>query len=243
MKSLSKSDVEIISNPSESRYIHGGISDKVIAKVDGIKVMLKEADSNMRETYCEYMASRLGELIGLSVNEVEIVKDCPTELTKLDDICSMHIWEESFRPRSKVYNDDYLLEYNLSKEQLYEDKQLIKMFDKIIDNEDRHDNNWGYVNGNLFLIDHETSYPWFELTSTDKKNIIFDIENNMSKKMYKLLTNFYYLDVEDFYEAFITADEVLDKVSDSNIVDKMISRMLDIQDIIGEKLRLKQLVA
>lgn len=243
MKSLKDfNEVKVIYNDREARDIYGGVSAKVIAEVDGKRVMIKRSDRDIRESLCEYVAHKLGNLMGLKTNEVELINGC--ESLGFDGTCSMHTWEKLFVEKSGIWSKtEYMFEYGLNENAVDEDHSIMRLFDIIIDNEDRHGHNWGWINGEMFLIDHETSYPWFLADDNHKRKLNHHLNNMMSKRLFKTAVNFYHIDVEDFYEAFQIPAYVEKELDDDTVIDRIITRMIEMQDVIGEKLRLKQLVA
>lgn len=243
MKSLKDYDeIEIVLQGDACYDAIGGVSAKVIAKVDGKKVMIKKSDRDTYESFCEYIAHKLGNLMGLKTNEVELIKD--GELVGLDGVCSMHTWEEDFVERSGVFQKvEYTFEHQLNEDAIDADHSILRLFDIILDNEDRHGHNWGWLNGELFLIDHETCFPWYPMLDKDVRKLDHHLTNMMSKRLYKTALDFYYIEAEDFYEAFQVPHDVEQQLRDNTVIDKVITRMISIQDHIGKKLGLKQLVA
>lgn len=117
-----------------------GCNKKVMGWFNGRKVMIK-GDSN-RETFKEYFSSKLGKLIGLNINEVDVVEN-NGRFEQLSELLSLHYWENEFVTQAETH-------VRVSKSE----KTTMSFFDSIIDNSDRHTDNYGLLNGKLFLIDH-----------------------------------------------------------------------------------------
>jgi hypothetical protein len=127
----------------------GGVSRKRMCTANGKKVMVKGDDAV--ESFMEYLAYKFGTLIGIKVNKVEMI-DCG-DLLGVTPIASVHYWE-----------DDFVIRHH-SREAVRSEYITLKFFDCIMDNDDRHRSNWGFLNGELFLIDNGSCYPWFSCDS------------------------------------------------------------------------------
>lgn len=200
----------------ETRCRYGGITDKVMATVNGDKVMIK--GDHARESLAEYFAYKLGEYLGLNINKVKLI-DCG-DLLGLSKICSVHWWEDDFEEQ-----DGY------RRELTGEEENKLGFFDAIINNEDRHNSNYGYVNNELFLIDHGMSEPWCEL---DKFQHFYEIKKALKcPYCQEIVDKFLELTADELYEMLELPIEISSQY-DPEIFDKIVARMLDVQDYILE---------
>jgi hypothetical protein len=192
-----------------------GVSKKVMGFVDGEKVMIK-SDSWSKEMLAEYFAYKLGEKLSLPINKVKLV-DCG-ELLGLHDLCSVHWWRDDFEraSRSKKWATD-------------EELAMIKFFDGIIGNEDRHDGNWGFTDDGFFLIDHGLSYPWNSFDSDDIRKI-----HNSWKKVPHLVEKFMSLTKDDFLGMLKLPDDLEHPFGDEKYFNDIVDRMFEARMIIEE---------
>lgn len=198
----------------ETKGEYGGISAKVMATVNGEKVMIKGDDN--KESLAEYFAYKLGEYLGLNINKVKLI-DCG-DLLGLSTICSVHWWEDNFVKQSEC-----------SRELTNEEMNKLNFFDSIINNDDRHNRNYGYVNDELFLIDHGLSKPW-------DKFYMYEHYYNIKKASkcpycQEIVDKFLALTVDKMYEMLELPIEIYSQY-DPGIFDKIVTRMLDGQDYI-----------
>lgn len=202
-----------ISKSDEKNTI--GVSPKIMGFVNGQKVMVKSTDGEPQEALAEYFAYQLGTRIGLNVNQVEII-DCGDKLDpQLDPICTVHWWEDEFIIYRK-YQDE---------ESVY-DKALRKFFDVLLDNDDRHGSNFGFLNDEIFFIDHGCCYPWEPFLTSDREKLC-----KYAKEIPDVVSDFMKLTDEDFYE-------MLDiEVYDFGIVKykHIIRRMMAAQNALKEE--------
>lgn len=127
----------------------GGVNSKVMGSLeDGTMVMIKRGiEENCLQ---EYLAYKLGELLGLNVNRVSLMAEkydlIAEEKTTHNEFYSVHYWIENFKParsNGKNMQADKTIQYGM------------RFFDKVIGNWDRHSGNWGFDNeGTLWLIDN-----------------------------------------------------------------------------------------
>lgn len=213
---VEKYSIITIQGLRETKGQYGGITDKVMATVNGDKVMIKGNDAI--ESLAEYFAYKLGEYLGLNINKVKLI-DCG-DLLGLSKICSVHWWEDDFEEQ-----DGY------RRELTGEEENKLGFFDAIINNEDRHNSNYGYVNNELFLIDHGFSKPWCEF---DKFQHYYEIKKAL-KCTYcqETVDKFLELTVDELYEMLELPIEISSQY-DPEIFDKIVTRMLDVQDYILE---------
>ena len=218
MNSLEFYQLEVTKNKDETYGEYGGVCPKVMGTVKGEKVLIKGFSDNKNEPLAEYFAYKLGTKLGLYVNEVSLI-DCG-ELLGLDtDLCSVHKWEDSFEKEMSLYGPDSM--YRLAPEEI----RKMKLFDEIINNEDRHDHNFGKLNNKLFLIDNGYAKPWQETI------IKYDLQHKVSYSEVKEMVDiFLSLTREDFEEMLL---EIPYNISEF-LIDDIITRMLECQDIIKE---------
>lgn len=160
-KSFVTSDsIKVTSDPRSTIGSIGGISAKVMASVEGEKVMIK-GDENV-EAYSEYIAFQLGSFLGLNVNKV-ILTDCGDLLSLDSKLCSVHFWEEGFltcsqyKTKNEIKGEEFKLRFK-------DDIEAMRLFDLIIENEDRHTGNYGILNNRIFLIDNGLARPWYDFS-------------------------------------------------------------------------------
>lgn len=197
-----------------------GVSDKVMGFVEGKKVMIK-SDSRSTEILAEYFAYQLGTKLELPINKVKLV-DCG-RLLGLHDLCSVHWWRDDFEraSQSKKWAND-------------EELAMMKFFDGLIGNEDRHDGNYGFTNDGLFLIDHGLSYPWNSFDSDDIRKI-----HTTWKKIPNLVEKFMSFTKDDFYE-MLKIPEDLEHPFDEERFDSIIERMSEAKNILEEVIHNEQ---
>ena len=137
----------------------GGINGKVMGTLeDGTMVMIKKGSE--KDCLQEYLAYKLGELLGLNVNKVSLMAEkydlIEERQTKGTRFYSIHYWIENFKPAHKNGKNreaDKIIQYGM------------RFFDKLIGNWDRHGGNWGFDNeGTLWLIDNGFSAMFNEWT-------------------------------------------------------------------------------
>lgn len=147
-----------------------GISAKCMGSVEGKEVMIKGECDN--ESYFEYVASQLGQHLGLNINKVDLI-DCGYLFGLHSGLCSVHYMENTFKRFGLLYGDEHR-KYKNSVQ--YKE---MRFFDLLIYNEDRHDSNFGIINGKeLFLIDHGLSYPHHEFDGNDRYDTVTDTISN-----------------------------------------------------------------
>lgn len=138
-----------------------GICEKVMGYVKNDKVMVKEG--TFKEVYREYVCSRLANLIDIKSNRVEII-DYGQKINLNKNFCSVHWWADNFKSATEIANEKGIDSDDITHYIEESDLVLMNFFDAVIDNDDRHSDNFGYVNNELFLIDHGLShpeYPWY----------------------------------------------------------------------------------
>jgi hypothetical protein len=201
-------------NKQEMSSQYGGVTDKVMATVSGEKVMIK--GDTVKESLAEYFAYKLGEYLGLNINKVKLI-DCG-DLLGLSKICSVHWWEDDFKKQAAC-----------GRKLTDEERNKLEFFDAIINNDDRHGSNYGYVNDELFLIDHGLSKPWFQFAECEYS---FQIKRALQcPYCQEIVEKFLSLTVEDFYNMLKLPAEIEVKY-DEEIFDNIVNRMLDVQDYI-----------
>lgn len=145
----------------------GGQCDKAFAfDEEGKKVMIKGQPSyNTKGVIAEWFCAWLAERIGLKTNKVTIINS--GEKYELSKYCSMHYWLNDFKITNSIpVNEILKIRNNEKNNGQYLSMQL---FDKIIENDDRHEANYGYdENGDIIVIDHEMCHPWNKIDSWDK---------------------------------------------------------------------------
>lgn len=205
----------------------GGIMAKVFATLpSGQLAMIKRVDS--KEGLHEYIAHRLGELLGLKVNTVNLTT-AHRDLTHPDStddphttfFYSVHHWIDTFTPAVDSH-------YTCSPQS----QHLMTFFDCIIGNTDRHKGNYGFDSqGNLWLIDHAYS----EITQeTDfehrfrNRNILEHLQRDPDLHSY--LDKFLSLSAADFLSLFdgIPAEWTTPHPA-QNYKTRTINRLLNIQ--------------
>lgn len=213
---VEKYDITVTSGLRETKGRYGGVSNKVVATVNGEKVMIK--GDNIRESLAEYFAYKLGEYLGLNINKVKLI-DCG-DLLDLSKICSVHWWEDDFEEQN-----------GYRRELTGEEENKLGFFDAIINNEDRHKSNYGFINDELFLIDHGLSKPWYEFS---KYEHYYEIKKALKcPHCQEIVDKFMALTVEELYEMLELPVEISSQY-DPEIFDKIVTRMLDVQDYIIE---------
>ena len=202
-----------ISKSDEQNTI--GVSHKIMGFVGGHKVMVKSTEGQPQEALAEHFAYQLGSRIGLNVNQVEVI-DCGNELdTKLDPICTVHWWE-----------DDFIIYRHYENEESVYDKSLRKFFDVLLDNDDRHGSNYGFLNDEIFFIDHGCCYPWAEMTKPEKEKLC-----KYAEEIPDTVSDFLKLEKTDFENMLDIS--VYDFSSKNNCIVK---RMLEAQKALEEAL-------
>lgn len=147
---------------SENACAVGGQCQKVFATDDeGKKVMIKgQPNYNTKGVIAEWFCAWLAERLGMKTNMVTIIDT--GEKYKLNKYCSVHYWMDDFRKLSTIYGDELQEIKKLSKN--FSQLKSMKLFDLIVENDDRHDSNYGYDKENdLVIIDHELCSPWNKL--------------------------------------------------------------------------------
>jgi hypothetical protein len=204
--------------PRESQSICTGVSSKVLGTVNGRKVMIKGDESD--ESFVEYFAYKLGEKLGYNINKVELTSHGKL-LGLRSNLASIHHWEEDFIVAKDLEGEiDHFSEYPM------------RFFDLIIDNDDCHTGNWGFINEELFLIDHGMATPWNPYIKKywnklfniiDRKECDFHVDKFMS------------LTIEDF-EKMLEIPENLEYDDGGYLFDyyreDIINRMDEIQSLI-----------
>ena len=177
MKKISSERISVTSDIESTRSNISGISPKIMATVENKKVMIK-GDAT-KEAYAEYFAYRLGSFLGLNINKVGLT-DEGSLLGLPTNLCSIHWWEENFvefaQARQKIEN----INEKFSKE-LYQ----MRLFDLIIENEDRHIGNYGIIDNKLFLIDNGLSRPWYNFDGKNHYDITNEIYNSSFSELIK----------------------------------------------------------
>lgn len=201
---------------------HGlaGICDKVIAETEaGEKVMVKAGYAGFapdEAMIAERFAYTLGKMLGLNVNEVQII-DFGHELGLGTEYASVHYWEDEFTqamdmPTGTINRD-------------HPDRLKMKFLDDLLYNGDRHYGNWGELNGRVFMIDHGHARPWdgqFQPISYDTKYNIEEVPEVM-----KMAKRFLKFTKQDFVSMLSGLDEI---PYATERVAKVIKRMIAAQD-------------
>lgn len=206
-----------------------GITPKVMATIEGEQVLIK--GGYPKECLAEFFAYKLGTALGYKVNKVSLI-DCG-EFFRLRTVCSVHWWQGDLAEAGRV-----------SDERRMNGAQLIKFFDNIIHNSDRHNGNYGYLDnggGDLFLIDHGLASPWIQLTSNDKHNFENLVKNNFFE-VRPFVDKFLSLKDNDFINMFVMPENFKYKFEyedEYDIIPSIIKRMKTIQKLIVEKRKLK----
>lgn len=198
-----------------------GVTPKVMATINGETVMIK-GDDCYREPFIELLAYRLGTVLGLKVNRVKLL-DCG-DLLGLNKLVSAHYWEDSFITAAQL-GDDY--------EDVYNDI-LRKFFDTVLNNDDRHSRNWGYLNNEMFLIDNGMSYMWLEFEESYYEYYI--INAITCEKTLPFVQNFCLLNEEDIIELVKYPTELEYNPFDEIFFDRILTRIFTIQDYVKEKI-------
>lgn len=212
-----RNKIEMSMDREETSKTISGVSPKVMGIYNGQKVMIKCSAGCPVESLAELFAFRLGTELGLRVNEVEITSE--GKLFNLDRICSIHKWEDDFVISSKYENN-----------QSHQDKQILSFFDSLLDNDDRNHANFGYINDELFLIDHGFAGPWNMVGPYERRNL----EKTFSS-ISEVVEKFLSLEEEDFWEMTELPDEFkLD--FHERYINQIVLRMIEAQLIIKGEL-------
>lgn len=197
-----------------------GCDRKIIAWVEGRKVMIKGGGDE--SSFLEYFASKLGKLIGLNINEVDVIKNEEEfHLGTRKNIVSVHYWEE-----------DFVDAHSCRSFKLWENV-LRRFFDSIIDNDDRNYGNYGTVNNEMFLIDHGLA----------KANLTFDKNEYETrfkhaletKETFPYVENFINLTEEQIIECAILNVEIPeDSLCDEEFINRCIERVLSCKNYVTE---------
>lgn len=190
---MDTSQIEVLLSGKEARKSTGGITAKVIAKYEDKKVMIK--GGGFKESLMELFSYRLGKTLGIKVNKVEMIGT--GDVLGLDKYCSVHWWEDKFKTIEQAraeYRGSYEDKWSnnfiyklLSQEEIV----IMRFFDIIIGNSDRHSSNYGKLNKNIFLIDNAYSHTW--MINDIEKGLprmaeFFDCVENV--KVQKFINNF-----------------------------------------------------
>ena len=199
----------------------GGINDKVMGTLeDGTMVMIKKGSE--KDCLQEYIAYKLGELLGLNVNKVSLMAEkydlIEERQTKGTRFYSIHYWIENFKPAHKNGREaDKIIQYGM------------RFFDKLIGNWDRHGGNWGFDNeGTLWLIDNGFSAMFDEWTG--EFNFKFSAQDFRCQLEYQnmkdIVDRFLGLSVMDFAGLF---KDIPVKFAQDSFKTGFINRMVEIQ--------------
>jgi hypothetical protein len=192
-----------------------GISEKTFGYVEGKKVLIK-TDYRPTEILAEYFAYKLGEALEIPVNKVKLI-DCGTLLGLKNNLCSVHWWEECF-----IDSADYV---GIEEQK---DLDMMKFFDAIIGNDDRHHHNYGFIDDCIFLIDHGLSYPWKSFYSEN----INDLHQTWHK-VPEITNKFLSLTEDNFRKMLELPDDLEHNIPDGKF-NKIVERMFEAQDILKE---------
>ena len=131
------------------QYKHGGVCKKVMAEIDGTKVMVKLPYNWDFDVAAERIAYTFGKKLGFHVNEVHIAK-LGKQLFKDNkkfEFVSIHTWEDGFKTIGH--------EPKQKRNRKYDGMKLaMQIFDNVMYNTDRHEYNYGVCDGYLYFIDH-----------------------------------------------------------------------------------------
>ena len=226
MNSLEKYGIVQTSDKNQAYNECGGVSPKVLGTSNGEKVLIKTGThSNGQDCLSEYFAYKLGTAIGIKVNEVKVI-DCGDLLGLGWKLCSVHKWENDFCTASHYGGD------------LDRDKEdALSFFDELINNDDRHNSNYGVLNDELFCIDNGFAEPW--KTGIPSTHLLHRASKPTVKE---ILEKFMSLTKEDF-EEMVKFPEDLQHDLPSYYFSDIVVRMLRCQKIIkSEKEKVKELV-
>lgn len=136
---------------SDTNELISGVSYKMLMAIEDTPYIAKL--DNVKDAYNEYVSYALGRALGYNINEVILVS-FGEDMGLKQSIFSLTKWEYDFvtANKSKKFIDKNIRKHS-------RDKNDLNFFDFLIDNEDRHTSNWGYLNEELFLIDNGCSYP------------------------------------------------------------------------------------
>lgn len=193
-----------------------GISKKIMGFTNGEKVMVKSTEGQPQEALAEYFAYRLGERLGLGVNRVEIINFGDKLDDKLDPICTVHWWEEDFI----VYRnfEDIESDFEVSTR---------KFFDLLLENDDRHGSNYGFLNDEIFFIDHGCCSPWEVFSSVDKPWL-----KKHAREIPEIAKKFMSITEQEFEELATVDRDIYNYGSRTKYI---VRRMLEAQSILKEE--------
>ncbi len=202
----------------------GGIEPKVMGETEeGKKAMIKSPSPNhaIAERLCYLLAKKLG----LKVNKVQLIT-YGHKLNLPSELCSVHYWEEDFRPCAE-YSPSRTGNSKVDRKRR-EERVALEIFDILIGNGDRHEMNYGYVNDELFLIDHGHCTPWYGYGNNLKyEEEPLRLENR--HPVAKLVAKFLELTREDFVEM---VQEIPTNYFDPDLALEFIRAMMKKQDAI-----------
>lgn len=209
---MKTSEIKVTMDKRSARDSFGGVTPKVMAEINGKQVMIKGGD-DAKESFAEYFAYKLGKFLGIKVNKVKMV-DFGHEFG-LSKNCSVHWWENKFKRAVEVGA------YEIKEEQ----KDIMNLFDYIINNTDRHSNNYGLKGKNIFLIDNGFAAPW------DLKDIRYNRIKEYAQKVPDIIEKFLKLDEKKLLK-LMKLPKGLDHNIDKVIIDKIVERFRLIQTFI-----------
>jgi hypothetical protein len=220
MSSLEKYGITMTEGKDEAWGRIGGVSPKVLGTSNGKKVLIKAGTHHdSRDCLAEYFAYKLGQAIGIAVNEVKLI-DCGLLIGLDYDLCSVHTWEEDFITANN---------YGGKLDSGAEDR--LALFDEILYNDDRHGSNYGVLNDNLFCIDHGFAEPWGQRVYQDGRLLLNRVAKETTKEV---VEKFMSLTVYDFEEMVKSPIDIKYNEELCKKTAEIVSRMLKVQEIIRE---------
>lgn len=218
---VEKYNIKVTMSKKDTSNTFSGVTDKVMATVNGEKVLIKGDKCSPKEAIAEYVAYRLGEAIGLNINKVKLI-DCG-DLLGLAKICSVHWWE-----------DKLIIARNVERHFSETEDIISKFFDSIIDNDDRNKGNYGLLNNELFLIDHGLAHPWNKF---DESEFSHNFKRAVKDSYCLIYVENFILLSEDTINDFVNLPSELDHSFEDELFNRILKRIFDAQKYVKELLK------